>query len=57
MEHPEGGINYSIQYLCNTMKDLQLYQAKHAPELQKKHTDMFGEKTIWFSDYTRDGLR
>jgi hypothetical protein len=37
----EGGKAYSIQYLLATMEDYDLYQAKHAPLLQSKHSDRY----------------
>lgn len=31
----DSGITYSIQYTCSSMKDLEEYQKKHSPALQK----------------------
>ena len=44
----EGGKAYSIQYLCENMETLELYQLKDAPALQQKHTVKFGTKTVAF---------
>ncbi|MFD1553773.1 DUF4286 domain-containing protein [Putridiphycobacter roseus] len=32
-----GGLAYSIQYLCQDADTLEMYQEKHAPELQNIH--------------------
>tara|TARA_B110000046_G_scaffold44225_3_gene49246 strand:- start:25434 stop:25733 length:300 start_codon:yes stop_codon:yes gene_type:complete len=44
----EEGVNYSIQYRCNTMKDLHIYQVHDAVKLQKEHTDKFDGKFVAF---------
>lgn len=44
----EGGKTYSIQYTCKTMQDLNEYQAKKAPELQKEHTEKYEGKFAAF---------
>ena len=44
----EEGVNYSIQYRCNTMKDLHMYQVHDAVKLQKEHTDKFDGKFVAF---------
>ncbi|MCB9188627.1 MAG: DUF4286 family protein [Flavobacteriales bacterium] len=44
----EGGVSYAIQYLCNSMSDLEEYQDKHAPRLQKEHTDKYEGKFVAF---------
>lgn len=44
----EGGRAYSIQYLCKDQETLQKYQAEDAPELQKKHNELFGGKAVAF---------
>ena len=48
VDMPDGGTNYSIQYVCESMETLQDYQANHAPALQKEHIDRYGEKCIAF---------
>jgi len=40
----EGGISYAVQYSCTSMADLDEYQEKHAPTLQKEHTDKYNGK-------------
>ena len=42
----EGGINYAIQYTCESMKKLEEYQSLFAPKLQKEHTDRYQDKFI-----------
>ncbi len=44
----EGGVSYSIQYLCNSMDDLDAYQAKHAPRLQQEHTNRYSGRFAAF---------
>jgi len=44
----EEGTSYNIQYSCPTMADLHQYQAKHAPSLQKEHTDRYENKFVAF---------
>lgn len=44
----EGGVSYAIQYLCHSLKDLEEYQEKHAPRLQKEHTDRYEGKFVAF---------
>ena len=42
------GDTFAIQYKCNSMKDLHHYEIKFAMELQKKHTDRYGDKVVAF---------
>lgn len=44
----EGGKTYSIQYECKTMQQLNDYQEKEAPRLQKDHTDKYDGKFAAF---------
>lgn len=44
----DDGVSYSIQYSCANMLDLQEYQSKHAPALQKEHIDKFRNKFVAF---------
>ncbi len=44
----EGGVSYSIQYLCKSMSDLQKYQGSHAPRLQADHSKKYEGKFIAF---------
>jgi hypothetical protein len=44
----EAGITYNIQYHCPCMEDLEEYQQKHAPALQKDHTDRYKDKFVAF---------
>ena len=39
---------FAISYTCLTMKDLHNYQAKFATDLQNKHLQRYGEKTVAF---------
>ena len=44
----EGGVTYSIQYLCKNMADLQIYQGSHAPRLQADVKEKFDGKFVAF---------
>lgn len=44
----EGGVSYAIQYLCNSMEDLEDYQKEHAPRLQQEHTERYAGKFAAF---------
>lgn len=44
----EDGITYSIQYSCNSMKELHNYQAKFSQKLQQEHSEKFKEKFVAF---------
>lgn len=44
----DDGVSYSVQYACANMSDLQEYQLKHAPALQKEHIDKFRNQFIAF---------
>ena len=44
----EGGIAYSIQYLCKDMETLEKYQEENAPELQRKHNALYADKAVAF---------
>lgn len=48
MGFSEGGVSYSIQYLCESMETLEQYQNKHAPALQKEHTEKYQGKFAAF---------
>ncbi len=48
-ERPDAtGITYAIQYELENIGQLDIYLAEAAPALQKKHMDLFGEKTMAF---------
>lgn len=47
-QNEEDGITYAIQYSCPDMKTLQEYSSKHAPKLQKEHTDRYDGKFVAF---------
>ncbi len=44
----EDGTNYSIQYRCKNMEDLERYQDQFAPKLQQEHTDRYKDKFVAF---------
>lgn len=44
----EGGISYSIQYLCKDMPTYELYRDKFAPALQKDHSEKYAGKFAAF---------
>jgi len=47
-DEESGGITYSIQYYCENMKQFKEYELKHAPRLQKEHTDKYKDKFVAF---------
>lgn len=47
VDDPDG-TNYSIQYTCQNFDDLEEYQEKHAPELQKEHSERYKDKFVAF---------
>ncbi len=44
----ESELTFSVQYFTTSMGKLQQYQAKHAQELQAKHSSKFGDKVLAF---------
>ncbi len=44
----DGGVSYSVQYLCKNMSDLQKYQGSHAPRLQQEVKSRYEGKFIAF---------
>mgnify|MGYP002632489259 CR=1 FL=1 len=46
--YEEGGISYSIQYLCENHDVLERYQLEQAPRLQAEHTSRFQGKFAAF---------
>ena len=44
----DGGVSYAVQYTCANMKDLEDYQAEHAPALQKEHAAKYNGKFATF---------
>jgi hypothetical protein len=49
----EGGMSYSIQYLCKDMSTLEKYQDEHAPRLQQDHTSRYEGKFVAFRTLLR----
>jgi hypothetical protein len=44
----EGGLAYSVMYLCASQEILDTYNAQHAPALQKEHLEYFSGKFAAF---------
>jgi hypothetical protein len=44
----DEGQTYSIQYMYNELKDLELYQKNFALDLQAEHTALFKDKFVAF---------
>jgi len=44
----EGGLSFSVQYLCQDMETYDAYQKENAPELQKEHNDRYAGKSVAF---------
>jgi hypothetical protein len=47
-EEDNGGITYAVQYTCRNLEDLEEYQREHAPELQAKVSERYGDKFLAF---------
>ena len=47
-EVENGGITYAVQYFCRNLQDLDEYQRDHAPALQAKTANRYGEKALAF---------
>ena len=47
-QEEKDGTTYNIQYDCESMADLHQYQVKHAPELQKEHSERYANKFVAF---------
>ena len=47
-QEDETGHTYAIQYTCNSMSEVDEYQEKHAPKLQKEHTERYQGKFVAF---------
>ena len=47
-EEDNGGTTYAIQYFARNMEDLLEYQRDHAPALQAKTANRYGEKALAF---------
>jgi hypothetical protein len=44
----EGGVSFSVQYLCPDMETYDRYQRDFAPVLQKDHSDRYGGRFAAF---------
>ena len=44
----DNGTTYAIAYSCESMKKLHEYQLNFSAELQKKHTERYGQKVVSF---------
>jgi hypothetical protein len=44
----EHGVSYSIQYMYQNEKDIELYAAKFAPSLQAETKNKYGDKVLAF---------
>ncbi|NBR13197.1 MAG: DUF4286 family protein [Flavobacteriales bacterium] len=38
---PENGISYSVMYVCQSQELMDEYNSKHAPRLQKDHSQRY----------------
>ena len=47
----EGGITYSVMYLCPSEELMNHYQNVHAPALQKEHTDKYSGRFAAFRTF------
>lgn len=44
----EEGFTYAIQYTCPSQELLDIYNREHAPELQRKHKELYEGKFVAF---------
>lgn len=49
----EEGLTYAVQYTCLNQDMFDIYQADHAPELQKAHKENFEGKFVAFRTILR----
>ncbi|MEM6379302.1 MAG: DUF4286 family protein [Bacteroidota bacterium] len=54
IKHGEEGVNYAVQYTCESMTDLHQYQIKRAPALQAVHRARYGSKAVAFRTLMED---
>lgn len=47
----EGGITYSVMYLCPSQELLDTYQTIHAPALQKEHSEKYSGRFAAFRTF------
>ena len=47
----EGGITYSVMYLCSSEELMNEYQNTHAPALQKDHADRYSGQFAAFRTF------
>jgi hypothetical protein len=47
----EGGLTYSIMYLCQDQSKMDEYSNLHAPRLQKEHSERFTGKFAAFRTF------
>ncbi len=44
----DGGHSYAIQYICESIEELNTYQAKFAKKLQEEHATRYKNKYVAF---------
>jgi len=47
----EGGLSYSIMYLCSDQQKMDEYRDLHAPALQKDHTERYAGRFAAFRTF------
>lgn len=47
----EGGVTYAITYTAYSQEHLDIYQKKHAPNLQKDHSEKFAGRFAAFRTF------
>lgn len=47
----EGGLTYSVMYLCKDQQKMDEYRDVHAPLLQKDHSDRYAGKFVAFRTF------
>lgn len=48
MDESEGGVSYSIMYMAKSIEAYKEYQEKHAPGLQREHSEKYRGKFAAF---------
>lgn len=46
VDEQTGSTTIAVQYIANSLEDLQKYHAEHAPKLQQEHLAKFGSDAI-----------
>lgn len=48
LQQGDDGVTYCVQYFCESLGKLHMYQVKHSPALQKAHNEKYAGKYVGF---------